>query len=281
MQTRGTNGRQTTAEVTDPQAAKEARIREIFKAQWKMLSNLFPKDGETMVARAVSSAIMASRATNPKDGRRMLEAVSAEEIAEKCIACHHQGLEPGADAYLVPYGGRITIIKSPQGLIKLMFNAGWRVEARAVREGDFFEHELGPDGYVRHRKASNRREGGVTFGYAFAKHMSGGPATIDVLSRDDIDAYRAQSQQANGPMWSNNYEGAVRKTMIHRIAEYLPLPATLMTSMRQEESGGVEVTDEIMRILRENRRDAAPATNGAPETVTLPADAAREPGEEG
>jgi len=69
--------------------------------------------------------------------------------------------------------------------------------------------------------------------------------------------------------------------MIHRIAEYLPLPATLMTSMRQEESGGVEVTDEIMRILRENRRDAAPATNGAPETVTLPADAAREPGEEG
>jgi phage RecT family recombinase len=273
--TRGTNGRPTTEQVTDPQAAKEARIRQIFTEQSKLLVRLF-KEGETVLARAVSSAIMASRAVNPKDGTRTLAAVPAEEIAEKCIACHHMGLEPGADAYLVPYGPRITIIKSPQGLIKLMFNAGWRVEARAVREGDDFQHELGPEGFIRHRKAVGRRDGAVTFGYAFARHVSGGPCTLDVLSRDDIEVYREQSQQKNGPMWSNNYEGAVRKTMIHRIAEYIPLPASLMTSLRAEETGGIEINEEILRALRGK-------PESAPEVVTLPAGEAtqgREPGED-
>lgn len=276
---RGTNGRPSTDAVLDAQAAKEAAIRDIFKRQWKMLANIFPRDGETMVARAVSSAIMASRATDPKTGKRTLDAIAAPAIAEACIACHHQGLEPGADAYLIPYGGRITIIKSPQGLIKLMFNAGWRVEARAVREGDTFDHELGPDGYIRHRKSVGRRDGAVTYGYAFARHKDGGPCTLDVLSRDDIETYRAQSQQANGPMWSNNFEGAVRKTMIHRIAEYIPLPASLMTSLRSEEAGGgVEVTEELMKVLRDLRKDDEPA----PEVQTMPAEpGGREMGEEG
>lgn len=263
---RGQQGRPTTEAVTDPQAAKEVAIKRIFAEQRKLLVQLFPKNGDTMLARAVSSAIMSSRATNEKTGKRILEAIDAEEIAEKCIACHHLGLEPGADAYLVPYGKRITIIKSPQGLIKLMFNAGWRVEARAVREGDSFEHELGPDGFIRHRKAEGRRDGGVTYGYAFARHMTGGPATLDVLSRDDIESYRAQSQQKNGPMWENNYEGAVRKTMIHRIAEYIPLPAALMSSMRAEESGA-EVTDEIRELLRSMNQKPADATPSQPETV--------------
>jgi len=277
---RGTNGRPSTEEIANPQAAKEARIRQIFTEQGKLLSKLFPTNGDTVLARAVSSAIMCSRAVDPKTGRRNLEDIPAEEIAEKAIACHHQGLEPGADAYLVPFGKRITIIKSPQGLIKLMFNAGWRVEARAVREGDFFEHELGPEGFIRHRKAIHRRDGAVTYGYAFARHKDGGAPTLDVLSRDDIDAYRAQSKQSNGPMWEGNYEGAVRKTMIHRIADYLPLPASLMTSLRQEETGGVEVNDEIRELLR--RMNTAPAPE--PEMVPMPAPPAeqgREPGEEG
>lgn len=279
MGTRGQQGRPSTAEVTDPQAAKESRIREVFKSQWKMLANLFPKDGEVILARAVSSAIMASRATDPKTGKRNLENVAAEEIAEKCIACHHQGLEPGADAYLVPYGGRITIIKSPQGLIKLMFNAGWRVVARAVREGDFFEHEMGTTEYVKHRKANGRQDSPVTFGYAIARHVNGGPETISVLSRDDIEAHRDVSAQKNGPMWSNFYEGAVRKTMIHDIANYIPLPASLMTSMRAEETGAVEVTDEIRELLR--AMNAKPAEAPAPETAPLaaaPAEQGREPG---
>lgn len=284
-QDRGQQGRPSTEAVLDPQAAREAEIRRIFKDQFKLLAGVFAKDGPTMVARSLGSAIQALKMRDPKTGALSLADISPEEIAEKCIACHQMGLEPVTEAYLIPYGKRLQIIKAPQGLIKLMANAGWRVEARAVREGDVFKHDLGDEGYVRHEKAPGRREGAVTFGYAFAKHVGGGPTIREVLSWDDIESYRLQSKQPTGPMWTGNYEGAVRKTMIHRIAEFVPLPAEVR-SVARESSDGVEVPEEIMVAVRAQIA-AEMAGNGelpkrAPETVTLPAEpAARELGEEG
>jgi phage RecT family recombinase len=264
--------------VTDPQAAREAVIRGIFREQYKHLAALFAKDGATMVARSLSSAIQALKMRDPKTCKLSLADISPEMIAEKCIACHHMGLEPVTEAYLIPYGGQLQIIKAPQGLIKLMANAGWRVEARAVREGDFFEHDLGDDGYIRHRKADGRRDGAVTFGYAFAKHINGGPTIREVLSRDDIETYRAQSKQANGPMWSDNFEGAVRKTMIHRIAEFVPLPSEVR-SLTRETSDGIEVPEEIWQAMRAKRGAGAPEPER--EVVPVAADEGREPGAEG
>jgi hypothetical protein len=69
--------------------------------------------------------------------------------------------------------------------------------------------------------------------------------------------------------------------MIHRIAEYIPLPASLMASLRAEESR-VEVTDEIRELLRtmNDGANGKPAA-GEAEPVVLPAGGAeqgREPG---
>ena len=282
---RGTTGRPTTDQVTNPEAAREAVVRGIFHKQHKLLCALFVKDGPTMVARSLSSAVAALKHRDPKTGALSLASIDPEQIAEKCIACHHMGLEPMTEAYLIAFSGRLTIIKSPQGLIKLMSNAGWRVEARAVREGDFFEHDLGDEGYIRHRKVDGRRDGAVTFGYAFAKNIAGGPVIRDVMSRDDIETFRAQSKQANGPMWADNFEGAVRKTMIHRIAEYVPLPSEVRSVVREGENG-VEVPDEIMQAVRAKlvaeMMGPAPRNDGDREAVPSPLpQAPREMGEEG
>lgn len=249
-QERGQNGRPSTDAALDPQTARAETIRTIFRKQAKMLATLFQKDGMTLVARSLNASLAALKMRDKKTGALMLENVPPEVIAEKCIACHHMGLEPVSEAYLIPFGKSLEIITAPQGLIKLMANAGWRVTARAVREGDEFDHDLGPAGFIRHKKAQGRRESPVTFGYAFAQHVSGGPAIMDVLSWDDIESYRAQSKQADGPMWLNNYEGAVRKTMVHRISEFIPRPAALSAALRQNESGGIEVSDEILAMLR-------------------------------
>lgn len=275
---RTTPTRPTTAEILDPQAVREERIRAIFREQHKFLAALFSKDGATMVARALSSAIQALKMRDPKTGKLVLENVSPETIAEKCIACHHMGLEPVTEAYLIPFGPNIQIIPAPRGLIKLMSNAGWRVEARAVREGDLFEHDLGDEGYIKHRKVDGRRDGAVTYGYAFAKHKDGGPTVREVLSRDDIEAYRAQSKQPNGPMWNDNFEGAVRKTMIHRIAEFVPLPSEVRAVMKQNEFGGVEIPDEVWAGVVASMKK----TNGVPIVEHVPAgETPREPGAEG
>lgn len=283
MGVRGTNGRPSTEAVTDPEAARAEAIKAIFRDRHKHLANLFPKDGQVTVARCLSSALMALKLRDEKSGELTLRNVPPEEIAEKCIACHHMGLEPVVEAYLIPYGNRITIIKAPQGLIKLMANAGWRIEARAVREGDFFEHDLGTDGFIKHRKSETRRDGEVTFGYAFARHKDGGPVVMEVLSRDDIEHYRGQSKQKNGPMWTGNYEGAVRKTMIHRIAELLPLPASVRADVRDESAhAGVEVSEEILSLLRDMSKRPVEAAPPEPEHVPATSgasnDAGREPG---
>lgn len=286
-QTRGTSGRPSTESVLDPEKAREETIRRIFREQHKPLSALFTKDGVTMVARAMSASIMALKLRDPKTGALSLVNIDPETIAEKCIACLHMGLEPVTEAYLIPYGKTLQIIKAPQGLIKLMANAGWRVSARAVRECDFFEHDLGDEGFIRHRKAVGRRadDAAVTYGYAWAKHVGGGPTIIEVFDRDDIEAHRAQSKQPDGPMWSGNFEGAVRKTMIHAIAELVPLPSEVRAVVR-EGANGVEVPDDIYQAVRtklaaEMAGNAPARADGDREAIPSPVPAPMREGAEG
>lgn len=263
-------------------AGREAKVREIFRAQRPLLEALFVKDGKALVARCLQSAIAALKMRDKKTGMVLLEKISPEQIAEKCIACHAMGLEPITEAYLIAYGTDLQIIRSPQGLIKLMANAGWRVEARAVREGDFFEHDLGDEGFIKHRKVSARRESPVTFAYAFARHVDGGPIIREVFSRDDIETHRSASKQPNGPMWTDHYEGACRKTMIHAIAELTSLPAEARAGLKQNELGGIEIPEEIMvavrnRLIAEVRADiglTAPSHPSPKDGYPTPEDAA-------
>lgn len=293
---RGQAGRPTTEQVTDPQAAKEAQIRAIFTEKKMLLVRLFPKDGETMVARAVSSALAAARKPNEKTGRPALMDISAELIAERCVAAHHMGLDPTSECYLVPYGATLQLIIGPRGLVKLMMNSGFvrKIEARAVREGDTFDYDLGDDGFIRHKKGPNNRDSPVTHAYAFIETTTGGKIR-EVCTVDDIEFYRSKSKQANGPMWTENYEGACRKTMIHRIAEFVPLAPVMAAALRQNEAGGIEIPEEVMKAVRAKLTAevlasvglSAPAGSGAAASGNVEqvpaggAEPGREPGVEG
>lgn len=242
-----------------PQKAKEEEIKRQFAANKKLLGQLFPKDGETILARAVNGAVMASRAEG-KEGSLSLANIPAEDIVEKCIAALHMGLEPGSECYLIPYGGKLTLQIGPQGLVKLMMQSGFvkDVVARSVRAGDVFDYDLGDEGFIRHKKsAESRLDGAVTYGYAYLRTTTGG-IIRDVLTRDEIDFYRALSKMPEGgPMWKNFFDGAVRKTMLHRIAEFVPRSAVLSAALRQtEQDAGVVVSDEIRDLLRQ--MNAAP-----------------------
>jgi len=276
---RGTDRRPSAAEIADPQASKEAQIRAIFTERKKFLAMLFPKDGETMVARCVSSAIACARKVNEKSNKPALEAIPADLIAERCIQAHHMGLDPTSECYLVPYGSTLQLIIGPRGLVRLMMNSGFvkKIEARAVRAGDAFDYDLGDAGFIRHKKGPSNRDGDVTHAYAFIETTTGG-IIREVCTVDDIEFYRSKSKQANGPMWSDNYEGACRKTMIHRIAEFVPLAPVVAASLRQNEAGGVEIPEEVWKAVRGKMaeemkaevRGTAPATNSAPEVEQAP-----------
>jgi phage RecT family recombinase len=273
--------------VLDPQAAKEARIREIFTGQRKLLAQLFPKDGDTYVARAVSSAIMESRKISDKTGRPNLDRCPAEDIAEKAIAAHHMGLEPGSECYFIPYGAKLQLQIGPQGLIKLMMQSGFvrKIEARSVRGagepgGDVFDYDLGDEGFIKHRKGDMRWDMAVTHGYAFIETSTGGKIR-DVLTRGEIDHFRSLSKMPEGgPMWKEHFDGAVRKTMIHRIAEFVPRSPVLSAVLQRDTSEGLEVPDEIWQAVRGqlDKSRIAEIEGTSREVVTLPADEGREQG---
>ena len=246
---RGTMGRTGGEAMT--QSEKEAKITEIFRSQFKGLAALFPKDGAVLVARARQCAIMACREIDKKTGKPRLAAASAESIAEKSIAAHHLGLEVGTEAYLVPYANEVQLIIGPRGLIKLMYRSGQvrAVESESVYDGDTFDYTLGDEPSIRHKLGQDRHAKQLTHVWIVVTMREGGKVR-KVLTREDLEYYRSKSKQSNGPMWTENYDGAARKTIIHRVAEFIPMDAITTAALREGEEGSVEIPEEIMAAVR-------------------------------
>lgn len=154
--------------------------------------------------------------------------------------CAQMGLEPNTvlgHAYLVPFntkrkdaGGNERWVKSVQvivgykGLIDLARRSGQIVSiaAHEVCENDTFDLVYGLDEKLEHRPAMGER-GAVTGFYAVAKLVGGGHA-FEFMSLYQIDQIKAatQSKGAYGP-WKDNFVEMGRKTVIRRLAKYLPL----------------------------------------------------------
>jgi recombination protein RecT len=261
-QTRGTNGRGNSTDAARQDSPADARIKAIFKTQYRQLSALFPDNGEVMVNRACAAAVNASRTSALKDA-------SAESIAAATIACHHLGLEPGDQAYLVPFKGEVQLIIGPRGLISLMFRSGFvkSVRAHCVFEADatsgVWDYDLGSSKYIRHRKAPvGRRSGFITHAYAIVDTTTEGQA-IEVLTQEDLEYYRGFSQAKSGP-WFDNYEGMCRKTVLKRIAEFVPRSPMLSAALREDSHGGYEIPEEILQAARGKADGSADMPQTAP-----------------
>lgn len=277
--TRGTQGRGNSTDAGRQDSPTEARIKAIFKANYRQLGALFPKDGETMVNRACAMACAASReviTTGERKGRLRLGDATAESIAEKTIAAHHLGLEIGDQAYLVPYGNDVQLIIGPRGLVTLMMQSGFvkSVVARSVFEADvaagLFSYDLGTKPFIRHQKATSERRpetGKIVYAYAIVDTTTEGQI-IDVLTWEDLEYYRSFSK-AKGGAWDTAYEGMCRKTAIKRISEFVPRSALLAAALREDSHGGYEIPEEILQAARGKIDGSAemPQQKPAPEAL--------------
>ena len=81
-----------------------------------------------------------------------------ESDVATCLWAMQRKLDPGTDVYLVPYGGKVGPILSPQGVIKLIMRSGYAkaVNARPVFDGETFDYLLGSEQWVKHKKANKR-----------------------------------------------------------------------------------------------------------------------------
>lgn len=150
------------------------------------------------------------------------------------LTCAQLGLEPDGvlgQAYLVPFKGKVQFIPGYRGLITLARNSGdiSSIQAHEVCEHDDFDYAYGLEERLHHRPAEGDR-GEITHFYAYAKFKDGGHI-FEVMTRAEVEKVRDNSEgykafkagHIKSNPWDSDFVPMGRKTLVRRIAKYLPL----------------------------------------------------------
>lgn len=170
-----------------------------------------------------------------------LQECSVKSLLGSVVTSSTLGLEPNTPlglAYLVPYKNRKTGTTEAQfqigykGLIDLARRSGQieSIAAHAVHAADDFDFAYGLEEKLTHRPAMLGDRGEIIAFYAIAKLKGGGHA-FEVMSKAEVDAVMKSTQSKGqwGP-WKDHYPEMGRKTVIRRLAKYLPLSIEFATA---------------------------------------------------
>lgn len=169
--------------------------------------------------------------------------------------CAQMGLEPNTvlgHAYLVPFNTKrkdaegndrwvnsVQVIIGYKGLIDLARRSGQIVSiaAHEVCENDEFEYVYGLDEKLNHRPSMGERGEIIGF-YAVAKLKDGGHG-FEFMSRLQVEKVRDDSKgwqeavkfkKTDIHPWKAHFTEMGRKTVIRRLAKYLPLSIEFQTA---------------------------------------------------
>lgn len=184
--------------------------------------------------------------------------------------CAMFGLEPNTilgHAYMIPFNKSyrdgsewkkrklVQVVIGYKGLIDLARRSGQiiSISAHEVCEGDLFDFAFGLEEKLIHKPADGNR-GRLTHFYAYAKLKDGGTA-FEVMSVAQVNEIRDASALKNGAKrqsdgsvpitgpWKDHYVEMGRKTVIRRLAKYLPLSVEFQKAAALDEAteGGAAI----------------------------------------
>lgn len=175
-------------------------------------------------------------AKNPK-----LQECTPISVFGSIIQASQLGLEIGVlgQAYLVPYWNKkarareCQLIPGYKGLIALARRSGevTSIETNIVYQHDEFLLKLGIDHDVKHVPYLDGERGAIRLVYAVARFKDGG-YHFEWMTIAEVERIRAGSQQADSGPWVQHYEQMVRKTIIRRMANYLPMSIELSNALQ-------------------------------------------------
>jgi len=148
------------------------------------------------------------------------------------------------------------------GLRKRLAKNGFDIRTEIVYEGDFFDHELGDNPAITHKRPHlDSDRGKIIRVYAIATHTETGTKYREVMSVDQINEIRAVAK--SDKIWSKWFSEMARKTVARRLIKSLP------------------ITDEDSRLAgmieRDNESYDLTEHSGLSETAKAVQEAAREP----
>ena len=153
-----------------------------------------------------------------------------ESLVASVMLASQLGLEIGGakgHGYLVPYGDKITFMPGYRGLIALARNSGQvtSISVHIVFEKDEFDMTLGVEEKIVHKPYLEGPRGERRLVYGVA-HFTDGAHHFDWMSMADVDHVKKSSQsKGNSGPWKDHTDEMIRKTMVRRLAKYLPLSA--------------------------------------------------------
>jgi recombination protein RecT len=244
------------SEATPIEAVRHAL--ELMKPQ---LAAVLPEPlAADRLVRVVVSALRRTPALLDCDRASLYRAVTT---------CAQLGLEPDGvlgQAWLVPSRGKVQLVPGYRGLIALACNGGviHSINAQAVHRNDHFDYAYGLNERLEHVPAAGDR-GEITHFYAYAR-LKDGSHCFDVMSRSEVDAVRDRSDgyRAEASAWANGYTEMGKRTVLRRIAKYLPPAVQKAAALVDLHEAGKNVAlDDLGEILVE---PAAAAASSALET---------------
>lgn len=276
--------RQTNAIV--PAAKRMSTLRALLEGKRDAIQAILPRH---LSAERVLKVAMVAASRNPA----LLECDQVSILRAVMIAAQ-LGLEPDGPlghAYLVPYRNNKTGRMEAQfqigyrGLIDLARRSGQieSIEAHVVHEGDAFECEFGLNPVLRHIPAWDAPETGkVRAVYSIAR-LKGGAVQVEVMTVAQVDGIRRRAKAGNSGPWVTDYDEMTRKTVVKRIAKYLPLSvemARAITADNAAETGDTSaidaefgLTDELTEQPQSPALALAEKLDEKPEPVVEPTSA--------
>lgn len=199
-------------------------VQQLLERYTGSLAELLPKGMD--VARFKRTAWLTVR-----DDPKLLGCDPASIVAG-VFRAGQLGLEVGGtlgQCYLIPFRDK------ERGIVVAQFVLGYKglvvlahrsarvldITGRVVREGDLFDYGYGTDEHITHKPVGDP-DAPLTHVYAIARYVNGG-RNLEVLTRGQVDTYRARSKAAGSGPWVTDYDQMSLKTAVRRLQPFLPL----------------------------------------------------------
>jgi len=168
--------------------------------------------------------------------------VSRTSLYDAAMTLSSLGLEPNSalgHAYLIPFGQEVQVIIGYKGYIELARRSGRikSLRARVRRADEKFEVKYGLHEDLTHEYKGNS-DAEVTHVYAVAEFTDGGYA-FEVMTRSEVEAIRARSKSGKSGPWQSDWPEMAKKTVVRRLAKYLPLSAEMADAAQIDDDGDV------------------------------------------
>ena len=146
-------------------------------------------------------------------------------LQQALLAALNAGLVPdGKEAVIVPFKGKAALIPCIKGMIKLVQQArpGTVLRVMVVYAGDEWNYAEGLHPRLDHipSPSASQGEADVTYAYATARIPGATEPMYDVMSRGEIDRYRAYSRS---PSWGTNFVEQSKNPVLRRLLKRLPM----------------------------------------------------------